>query len=144
MRVSTWDDEKDPVLRSALGRLGTLCPNAGSTQTHLLHLASDGEILPHIDNTDASGSWILGLSLGSDRVLRMESVEADSDCSASHTFDITLPSGSVYIQRGDVRYNYKHSILCTESGASRGQRLSIMIRDCPLPTASEGVAPPNV
>ena len=180
MRVSTWDDEKDPVFRSALGRLGTLCPNAGSTQTHLLHLASDGEILPHIDNADASGSWILGVSLGSDRVLRMESVETDSDCSARHTFDVTLPSGSVYIQRcetrlsvvlllthwrDDVRYNYKHSILCTEQGASRGQRLSIMVRvgfrllpilqeimnkllrflkDCPFPIASQGVAPPNV
>ncbi|KAI9446426.1 hypothetical protein H4582DRAFT_560246 [Lactarius indigo] len=131
-RVSSWDGENDPVFRSALGRLEALCPNAGSTQTHLLHLASDGEILPHVDNVDASGSWILGVSLGSDRVLRMESVEADSDCSPRHTFDITLPSGSVYIQR--------HSILCAEPilahGASRGQRLSIMVRDCP-PIASE-------
>ena len=99
MRVSTWDDEKDPVFRSALGRLETLCPKAGGTQTHLLHLATDGEIRPHVDNTDASGSWILGVSLGSNRVLRMESVESDSDCSARHTFDLTLPSGSVYIQR---------------------------------------------
>jgi hypothetical protein len=66
-------------------------------------------------------------------------------------------------RRDDVRYNYKHSILHTKSGASRGQRLSIMVRvgfqllpvlqeimnrlflkDCPLPIASEGVAPPNV
>ena len=35
-------------------------------------------------------------------------------------------------RRDDVRYNYKHSILCTEStpaqGASRGQRLSVMVR----------------
>lgn len=148
MRVSTWDDEKDPVFMSALARLETLCPNAGGTLTHLLHLASDGEIRPHVDNTDASGSWILGVSLGSDRVLRMETVEADSDCSARHTFDVTLPSGSVYIQRDDVRYKYKHSILCTESistqGASRGQRLSIMVRDCPLPISSEGMAPPSV
>lgn len=148
MRVSTWDEEKDPVFMSALARLETLCPNAGSTQTHLLHLASDGEICPHVDNTDASGSWILGVSLGSDRVLRMESVEANSDCSTRHIFDVTLPSGSVYIQRDDVRYNYKHSILRTESipaqGATRGQRLSIMVRDCPLPISSEGVAPPSV
>jgi hypothetical protein len=72
-------------------------------------------------------------------------------------------------RRDDVRYNYKHSILRTESipaqGATRGQRLSIMVRvrfwllpilqetmnellyflkDCPLPISSEGVAPPSV
>jgi alkylated DNA repair protein alkB homolog 7 len=103
MRVSTWDDEKDPVFNAALGRLETLCPIAGSTQTHVLHLASDGEIHPHIDNIDASGSWILGVSLGSGRVLRMESVKADSDCSPKHTFDVTLPSGSVYVQRWETR-----------------------------------------
>ncbi len=96
MRVSTWDDENDPLLRSALGRLETFYPSPGNMQTHLLHLASDGEIRPHVDNADASGSWILGVSLGSDRVLRMESVQVDS---ARHTFDITLPSGSVYIQK---------------------------------------------
>ena len=103
MRVSTWDEEKDPLFMSALARLETLYPNVRSTQTHLLHLASDGEIRPHVDNPDASGSWILGVSLGSDRVLRMNSVEANPDCSARHTFDITLPSGSVYIQRFETR-----------------------------------------
>jgi hypothetical protein len=72
-------------------------------------------------------------------------------------------------KRDDVRYNYKHSILCAESiparGATRGQRLSIMVRvrfrllpilqetinkllcflkDCPLLISSEGVALPSV
>jgi len=99
MRVSNWDDEKDPILKSALGRLETLCPNAGTTQTHLLHLASDGEILPHVDNIGASGSWILGVSLGSERVLRMESVENDMNETPKCMFDVLLSSGSVYIQK---------------------------------------------
>ena len=100
MRVSTWDDEKeDPVLRSALGRLETLYPDASRTQTHILHLASDGEILPHVDNVGASGSWILGVSLGSERTLRMEPVEDDVDGIPNRTFDVSLPSGSVYIQK---------------------------------------------
>ena len=51
-------------------------------------------IKPHVDNTEASGSWILGVSLGSLRGLRLENVEDSSD-----TFEMTLPSGSVYIQR---------------------------------------------
>jgi len=63
-------------------------------QTHLLHLASHGEILPHVDNVFASGSWILGVSLGAARILRMEHVEDENDC-----FDVLLPSGSVYVQR---------------------------------------------
>jgi alkylated DNA repair protein alkB homolog 7 len=100
MRVSTWDDESDPVVHSALGRLETLYPYPGSnTQTHLLHLASNGEIHPHVDNIGASGSWILGVSLGSERVLRMESVEDDVNGVPKYTFDLSLPSGSVYIQR---------------------------------------------
>jgi len=97
--VSSWNGENDPILRSALGRLETLYPTAGSTQTHLLHLASDGEILPHIDNVGASGSWILGVSLGSERTLRMESVEGDVDRTPKHAFNVSLSSGSVYIQK---------------------------------------------
>ncbi|KAH9981264.1 hypothetical protein BGW80DRAFT_1269368 [Lactifluus volemus] len=113
MRISTWDDERDPVVRSALGRLETLYPDLGNTQTHLLHLASSGEIRPHVDNIGASGSWILGVSLGSERILRMESVEEDLNGVQKCAFDLMLPSGSVYIQN---------------IGASHGQRLSIMIR----------------
>ena len=99
MRVSTWDDEKDPILKSALNRLETLYPDASRTQTHLLHLASDGEIHPHVDNVGASGSWILGVSLGSERMLRMESEEDIVDGIPKQTFDVSLSSGSVYIQK---------------------------------------------
>jgi len=141
MRVSTWDDEKDPVVKSALGRLETLYPDASSTQTHILHLSADGEIHPHVDNVGASGSWILGVSLGSERMLRMESVEEDVDGIPNRTFDVSLSSGSVYIQKKSVRYNYKHSILYANSTLgekmSHGQRVSIMIRDCLPPTLSQ-------
>ena len=99
MRVSTWDDEEDSILKSALGRLETLYPNADATQTHILHLASNGEILPHVDNIGASGSWILGVSLGSERVLRMEPAEDGVNGIPRCPFDILLPSGSVYIQK---------------------------------------------
>jgi alkylated DNA repair protein alkB family protein 7 len=98
MRVSTWDEEKDPVVKSALGRLETLYPDANNTQTHILHLSANGEIHPHVDNVGASGSWILGVSLGSERMLRMEPVE-DVDGILNRTFDVSLSSGSVYIQK---------------------------------------------
>lgn len=80
-------------LQSVLERLHSLCPTTDS-QTHLLHLASHGDILPHIDNISASGSWILGVSLGAERRLRLSKADTSGE-----DFTLDLPSGSVYIQR---------------------------------------------
>jgi alkylated DNA repair protein alkB family protein 7 len=82
-----------PGLSGLLDRLRSLCPTA-DTQTHILHLASNGEILPHIDNLQASGTWILGVSLGAERIMRMEGTGGNEN-----VFDVLLPSGSVYLQR---------------------------------------------
>lgn len=49
---------------------------------------------PHVDNLGASGSWILGVCLGSTRTLRLENTEDTSD-----TYEIMLPSGCVYMQQ---------------------------------------------
>lgn len=91
MHVTSWPDVLG--LSSLVDRLRSLCPTP-DTQTHILHLASNGEILPHVDNPDASGSWILGVSLGAERIMRMEDLK-DSDVS----YDVLLPSGSVYLQK---------------------------------------------
>lgn len=145
MHLTSWPDNQFVGLTPALKRLYSLCPTQ-DTQTHLLHLASYGEILPHVDNVSASGSWILGVSLGSERRLRMEGPPGPYSM-----FDISLPSGSVYLQRfvslplltikipdipsrDSMRFNYKHSISgCDADFAFHNvtridQRLSIMIR----------------
>ena len=93
MHLSSWPVDDTPGLSRILDRLATLYPSQ-DTQTHLLHLASTGRILPHVDNVDASGSWILGVSLGATRVLHMEARDDADD-----TFDVLLPSGSVYLQK---------------------------------------------
>ena len=49
---------------------------------------------PHVDNVHASGTWILGVSLGNTRILRLENVKDPAD-----SYEIALPSGSVYLQR---------------------------------------------
>ncbi|TFK91230.1 hypothetical protein K466DRAFT_515722 [Polyporus arcularius HHB13444] len=122
MHVTSWPEDVPEVL-PLLDRLQELHPSE-DTQTHILHLASDGEILPHVDNVEASGKWILGVSLGDERTLRLESA------SSGKCHEIPLPSGSVYIQKDAVRYEYRHSILGKPDAASHGrQRLSIMIRD---------------
>ena len=54
-------------------------PPAGSS-THVLHLARNGNIQAHVDNVDASGSVIIGVSLGAERVLRLrEKREEDAE-----------------------------------------------------------------
>lgn len=63
------------------------------TSTHLLHLSPKGVILPHVDNLEASGSVILGLSLGAERTMRLKHKTADEG------WELRLPSGSVYLQR---------------------------------------------
>jgi alkylated DNA repair protein alkB family protein 7 len=97
MHLSSWPVAEFEGLQPILERLYTLCPTP-DTQTHLLHLASHGEILPHIDNIDASGSWILGVSLGAERTMRMQ--KADNP---KVTHCLSLHSGSVYLQRSERR-----------------------------------------
>jgi alkylated DNA repair protein alkB homolog 7 len=144
MHISSWSQDT-PGLQSLLHRIRQFHPDE-ETQTHLLHLASKGDIRPHVDHLSAFGSWIVGVSLGTNRILRLEKVEL----AGTPPIDIILPSGSLYIQKYDVRsfncggivltsitrdsvrYDYKHSILVQKSSNGQeprgGQRLSIMIR----------------
>jgi alkylated DNA repair protein alkB family protein 7 len=63
------------------------------SSTHLLHLSPKGAILPHVDNLEASGSVILGLSLGAERTMRLKKKDGEGG------WELRLPSGSVYLQR---------------------------------------------
>ena len=67
------------------------------TITHLLHLAPSGKILGHVDNLDASGSVIMGICLGSDRILRLSRKTADGTGIVG--WDILLRNGTVYLQK---------------------------------------------
>ncbi|KAG8804441.1 hypothetical protein FRC17_005970 [Serendipita sp. 399] len=91
--------DNEGALITILGRVKSLLPPV-ETQCHILHLSSDGEILPHVDNVDASGSIILGVSLGSSRVLRLESVDKQlTDDGSPACYELLLEPGSCYIQR---------------------------------------------
>ncbi|KAI5454304.1 hypothetical protein NCC49_004362 [Naganishia albida] len=108
------------------------------TSTHALHLAPEGYILPHVDNVDASGTVIIGVSLGAERILRLEeaSQEGRKTNIVHKGWDVLLKTGSLYLQRDTIRYNYVHSILpygpdSTWAGSPLvpGHRVSLMIRD---------------
>ncbi|KDQ16203.1 hypothetical protein BOTBODRAFT_157001 [Botryobasidium botryosum FD-172 SS1] len=132
-QITQWPASSPPLLTAVLARAhSTLLPHVlpDQIQTHLLHLAAAGEILPHVDNIQASGGIIVGISLGAERVVRFSRVD---DENKGEWFDVLLPSGSAYVQRDTVRYKYEHSV--SKGGVFRGrevkggQRLSIMMRD---------------
>ncbi|WRT65939.1 uncharacterized protein IL334_002890 [Kwoniella shivajii] len=151
--LSSLPPSSPPSLNSILSRLYALLPNLPvndtdpdsgvlppkGSLTHLLHLAPEGEILAHVDNLEASGSVICGVSLGASRTLRLEKKEKDGEDKGSQGWDVRLDNGSVYLQRDTVRYHYEHSILPYSSEGSvwdgkklqSGHRISIMIRDAP-------------
>ncbi|KNZ44581.1 hypothetical protein VP01_8g1 [Puccinia sorghi] len=117
------------ALELILARLQALLPTSTRPPLlHLLHLASHGKIDPHVDNPEASGSTILGLSLGSTRVMRLGHHSAPTH----FHLKVLLPPGSVYLQRDSVRYNLQHSIPSDDSFKDQpiigAQRLSLMLR----------------
>jgi alkylated DNA repair protein alkB family protein 7 len=70
------------------------------TTTHALHLSPIGRIDKHVDNVEASGSTIIGLSLGSERILRLERDDVSGEENGAGTgWDVLLKSGSVYVQK---------------------------------------------
>ena len=93
IHLSSWPLDDFKGLEAVVERLYSLCPTK-DIQTHLLHLASYGDIFPHVDNISASGTWIIGVSLGDERILKMTEVKGEK-----REFRVALPSGSVYLQR---------------------------------------------
>ena len=100
--LSSLPPSPSAALTSFLTRIYSLLPGLSvhpeslppqGTSTHLLHLAPKGSILPHVDNLEASGSVILGLSLGAERTMRLKKKAGEGG------WEIRLPSGSVYLQR---------------------------------------------
>jgi alkylated DNA repair protein alkB family protein 7 len=66
-----------------------------STITHLLHLAPSGRILGHVDNLEASGSVIMGVCLGADRILRLSRKTG----AGVEGWDVLLQNGTAYLQK---------------------------------------------
>lgn len=66
-------------------------------QVHLLHLSGKGVILPHVDNLESSGDVIVGVSLGSERVLRFNPPEEER-ARGMKSCEVLLEKGSVYVQ----------------------------------------------
>ncbi|EZA57419.1 hypothetical protein DMN91_008715 [Ooceraea biroi] len=102
---------------------------------HILDLAPEGWIKPHVDSVRFCGGIIAGLSLLSDSVMRLAMVGHEKEC----TECFLLPRRSLYIMTGAARYNYNHEILKSdesyfkEQHVPKGRRISVICRSEPDP-----------
>ncbi|XP_076756510.1 alpha-ketoglutarate-dependent dioxygenase alkB homolog 7, mitochondrial [Xylocopa sonorina] len=99
---------------------------------HVLDLAKDGWIKPHVDSVRFCGEIIAGLSLLTDCVMRLQMINNEALYK-----DFLLPRRSLYIMSGAARYNYNHEIFKNEKSYFEGQhipkdrRISVICRSQP-------------
>lgn len=97
---------------------------------HVLDLAEDGYIKPHIDSVRFCGDTVAILSLLSDCVLKLV-----HDQDSAKTVNCLVPRRSLYILRGTSRYDYTHEILANGQSFFRDQevyktrRISLVCRN---------------
>lgn len=88
------------------------------SDVHVLDLAEDGWIKPHVDSTRFCGNTICGLSLLSDSVMRL-TLEDDK----SVRCDVLLKQRSLYVMKDDVRFKFAHEILKDEESMFNGIKI---------------------
>lgn len=130
---SHWDDaihgfretEKgqwNEANRKILDRVRTKAFAPGMPQIayiHVLDLAKEGWIKPHVDSARFCGDIIAGLSLLTDSVMRLRMVDREEECFE----DFLLPRRSLYVMSGRARYDYKHEILKNEESFFEGKHI---------------------
>ena len=142
-----------PESSAVLQRLvSTVFPeNANLMRIHLLDLAPDGHIAPHVDHVDYSGDFIVGLSLLTDSVMTLHHRgigEPETNLKDEKSTDVWLPMylprRSLYVLQGEARYDWAHAVpqmpewneedsQGTQSECTlpivKGRRLAVIFRD---------------
>jgi len=127
---SLWN----PSCHLLFSRVKSLLPNNSFLDyVHVLELNKEGEIFPHVDNTEAFGSIICTVCLESDCVMTFEHT------SQNNLIHVYLPRYSLYIIDGHARYSYKHSILNGDyefegKKIIKEKRISVIFRSTHKPT----------
>ena len=121
----SWLEPTQPLIQ----RLRSMVLPPLLPHTHVLDLASEGFITPHVDSVQYCGSSLAVLSLLSDAVIKLEHTEREDQW-----FKVLIKRYSVYVLDGKLRYEYKHSILKGEDSkvngvtVEKGRRLSVIVR----------------
>ncbi|XP_018394202.1 PREDICTED: alpha-ketoglutarate-dependent dioxygenase alkB homolog 7, mitochondrial [Cyphomyrmex costatus] len=126
---SKWSEDSSQIL-DRVRRKAFLPEMIQLSLVHILDLAPEGWIKPHIDSVRFCGGIIAGLSLLSDSVMRLAMEGHEKECVAC----FLLPRRSLYIMSGIARYKYNHEILKSEESyfegrhVPKGRRISVICR----------------
>ncbi|XP_018017160.1 alpha-ketoglutarate-dependent dioxygenase alkB homolog 7, mitochondrial [Hyalella azteca] len=130
--VSRWSRGSSAALERLRARAFGREARGVLVHTHVLDLAPQGYIKPHVDSVRFCGSTIAGLSLHSDAVMRLTKQELPHQ-----TVDVFLPARSLYIMKDAARYLYAHEVLkeATFRGrvVEKRRRVSVISRNTPGP-----------
>merc|ERR1719400_522518 len=80
---------------------------------HVLDLAEDGHIKPHIDSPRYCGDTVAVLSLLSDCILKLVNAQMKD-----YSVKFLVPRRSLYVMSGPSRYDYTHEILANDISLS--------------------------
>ena len=99
------------------------------SNVHILDLAEDGVIKPHIDSVRFCGRTIAGLSLLTDSVMRLTHHQEPAIVA-----DLLLKRRSLYIMKDAARFDFKHEILANsisrfkDNPVHKTRRVSLICR----------------
>lgn len=153
--LQLWPDEIQKTLKSILTTIEEVCSHleidlakikvTGNDRKennevyswlppHIIDFAEDGEIFPHVDSVKHSDKIISGLSLGSERLMKLKAVTPgdtfEESSSLSADIELKLERRSLYILFNSSRFEKVHWI---ERDGSSQRRVSIMFRDEGIP-----------
>ncbi|XP_074104339.1 alpha-ketoglutarate-dependent dioxygenase alkB homolog 7, mitochondrial isoform X2 [Cotesia typhae] len=129
-----WNEENSKIIE----RVKAMAFPPGMPElglVHVLDLAAEGKIKPHVDSVRFCGDIIAGISLLSDCVMRLTQVGNEKEC----RHDFFLPRRSLYIMSGVARHKYNHEVLGPEESIfndkkiNKTRRISIICRSAPDP-----------
>jgi len=127
---SRWQPENEVIVQRI--RDVAFVGETFSPLTHVLDLAKDGSISPHIDSVKFCGSLISGLNLMSSAVMRFVHNE-----DKGIVIDLLLPVLSLYVMKDSLRFDFTHEVLGEEFSywnkrhVPRERRVSILMRNEP-------------
>ncbi len=135
-----WEDAGNAKvvarIRAQVLELLALPPDLPCLPVHVIDLAAEGFIKPHIDSVKFSGGFVAGLSLLSPAIMRLRGEEGQAP--PSSVVRMLLEPRSLYVLSGEARFKYAHEILPPgqEEGdwiggktVARKRRISLIFRD---------------
>ncbi|XP_032787401.2 alpha-ketoglutarate-dependent dioxygenase alkB homolog 7, mitochondrial [Daphnia magna] len=125
----TWNE----VNNNVINRLRSFAFSTTTMQhVHVLDLAENGHIKPHLDSIKFCGNTISGISLLSPSIMRLIHIQRPEIFAK-----VLLPRRSLYIMKDFARYDFNHEILSNNESFFRGEkvtktrRISVICRSPP-------------